>query len=63
MVVVHYKTYGLRPLVEAFVLTHDSGATDVDFNFDLLCGIHLYKGQGEHHNVARVSFLFPCSLV
>ena len=31
MVVVHYKTEDLRPRLEAFVLTHDSGASDVDF--------------------------------
>ena len=35
MVVVHYKTHGLWPLVEAFVPIDDSGARDVDFIFGL----------------------------
>ena len=31
MVVVHYQNDDLRPRLEAFVLEHDSGASDVDF--------------------------------
>ena len=57
MVVVHYKTYGLRPLVEAFVPIDDSGASDVDFNFDLLMRYQPLQSTGETSQHCRVIFL------
>ena len=61
MVVGHYKTYGLRPLMEAFVPIDDSGASDVDFNFGFL--MRYPPVQGTWRTSQRCTSIFSLSIV